>query len=1321
MFAWAALPARVAKPAVRTRNAVALVRRRPAWLGDAGARVAWTRSALLAGRSFLGGLAWPPPRQFATRTALAASAATGDDAYPTAEDATPPEEPEDEEGGDDEEDGGEPVKEPISELTTQTVERKYLNSLTRDYCEKKDDVKQALLLYRVGDFYEAYFEDARSLKAATGVQLTAKAEAYKARGLKRGEGAPLSEGRIRVPMAGVPAHAVDKYAVTLISKGFSVAICDQVRTGVRYPTQKLRPGESKDNEGYVFRRVLTRVITPGTLLEESMLQRGENSWLAALVLPPEGEAGARGGLAYADVSTGETYGLEGSRGELLLELERLRPAEVLCPALVSSDLQASGFGVVPRGSTSPLIDSGLPLTLLYTPRAPVEFEQLDRLAGRFLPLGAGAGAAPADLGAFAAERPHAARALAAIVGYVDGPRTMAAGAGLVLDAVARRNLDLFEGPSSKRSSLFWALDRTRTAVGARLLRAWMLRPLTDPREIGQRLDAVGELRAEAAGRAAVRRALDGVLDLPRIATRVANGVSAARDLSALAASGRWRRCRGRWGPGRAFGAELAASLTESLRATAARVRRVLVEVPPPAVSEKRATVRRGVSAELDESRAALKRARDFLAHIEKREQERTGIRGLRLFESESICRLAVPTRDTGRVPPEYVAEERLKSVTRYTTRELVEAWEQVQMGGRRIAELEAEILRELAADVAAVAGEVRRASEAVAAVDVLASFAQVADDWNYTRPEVFESPDGSGMVVVRGRHPVVEQRLDRGSFVPNSVTLGGGEARLPPGDPLHRPVDGGAGEEAGGAESPRLAILTGPNASGKSCYLRMAGLLQVMAQLGSWLPADAGTRLPIADRIFTRVGALDELSEGLSTFAVEMRDTAEILAHATPRSLVLVDEVGRGTSFQDGLSIAAVVAAHLATEARCRTLFATHLHELAHLPRVLPPGAAACLQVIVERRPDGLLNFPHEVRPGDSGRSFGVEAARLAGLPPALVARAEALRARLEAQPTVSPAALAALFSATGPAPPRPPRRLARPGSPRRRPGARSSSSSSSLLAAADAEHARQMERMGELLRQAHVQGGTVARPYDGPVEEDEEGEDEDEEDEEEEEEIGAGSETAAAAAAGSDSAGTWEAPASPAAGRGAAFEREVLATLSCYGLQLQAIGGPRDRTDLVGEWRLGKGDPVPVMVQARLRPRARLGPAHVRELRGARERGEGAVRVLAGLRGFSDEAHKAMVEAEVPVVLWALQPASEPPLDVAEFAMNAAARLRLPGLSVVSAGGPARPSRSAAGPGPGAAAPAAKLLYHDGRPLRREPELEAEPEAAPALGEARP
>jgi DNA mismatch repair protein MutS len=792
--------------------------------------------------------------------------------------------------------------------------------LMRQYLEVKDQHPDCIVFFRLGDFYEMFFDDAVVVARALDLTLTSR---------DKGKENPI-------PMCGVPHHASRHYLAKLIERGFKVAIVEQM--------------EDPKNARGIVKREVVRIVTPGTVIDDAELDPKAPQYLAAALVED-----ARAGVAYLDVTTGEFAATEVPLLELVDELARLSPREVLHggfdPAPFRNRLSAAW--------TTPPAAPGDPRHLLEEALGyPLERE--------------------ADLS------PLAVRAAAAVVTYAR--HTQPKGAlpltrlrpyrpadHLVLDEATRANLELFftlQG-GHKRGSLLHVVDETRTSMGGRLLRRWMAAPLTDVAQIRRRLDAVDWLVDHAAARAELRADLAEIYDLERLAGRSTLGVASPRDLAFLARSlGRLPAVRDR----------LHAALTETAEGkldhpelldlgkdlaedVAGAVARVLVE-DPPAQWKEGGFCRRGFSPELDELLDLSEGGKNKLVEIEARERERTGIGSLKIRYNRVFgYYLEITRSNLSRVPGDYVRKQTLANAERFVTPELAEYEAKILTAEERRLALELEAFEELRALAARAASRLLKLGEAVARLDALASLAEVAHAGGYCRPDVDE---GLRIEIEDGRHPVVERLAAAGRFVPNDVVL----------DP----------------DGAQVLIITGPNMAGKSTVLRQVALMTLMAQMGSFVPARRAS-IGLCDRIFTRVGASDNLGRGESTFMVEMRETATILRHASRRSLVVLDEIGRGTSTYDGMAIAWAVAEHLHDRIGAKTMFATHYHELCALERTRP--RVRNFSTAVREWKDEVV-FLHKLVPGGASRSYGIQVARLAGLDRTVIARAREIVTALE-------------------------------------------------------------------------------------------------------------------------------------------------------------------------------------------------------------------------------------------------------------------------------------------------------------------------------------
>ncbi|MFQ5746629.1 MAG: DNA mismatch repair protein MutS [Gemmatimonadota bacterium] len=787
--------------------------------------------------------------------------------------------------------------------------------LIQQYLDIKARHADSILFFRVGDFYEMFFEDAHEGSRLLGVALTSR-----------------NNGPSDVPLAGIPAKALNEYLPRLVRSGRRVAICEQVE-------------DAASAEGIV-RREVVEIVTPGTVLDEALLTEGRNNFVTALA--GDGPVG----LATVDLSTGEFDVWDCEAGAVADELERIEPAEVLV---------AEGRGTTPRGGWT------------VTKREDWRFEPdlaaetLSHLYG--VATLEGFGFAPDVDG-------HLAGAAGAVAAYLEEvrpgglahlrePRVHRAGRFLYLDEMTRRNLELVEPLRPGGGTLLGVLDRTLTPMGRRMLRRRLLRPLVRAEEIEARLDAVAELVDDGRRRRRVREALEKVGDLERLAGRLATGRIGPRGLLSIGAS-------------LAALPDLAGAL-EGVTATALRgaggldaltdVRERIERAIAPDAPASLATggvIRAGHSEALDRLREIRDGAVDWIARLQESERGRTGIESLKIgFNRVFGYYIEVTRANLGRVPEDYERRQTLTNAERYVTPELKEWERKVAEAEEEIASREADLFAALREELSSEVRRIQETAVRVAEIDVVAGLAETADRAGYARPEITHD---FGLDIERGRHPVVERTIAREDFIPNDVRLDRDMFAM---------------------------VLTGPNMAGKSTLLRQVGLTVLMAQTGSFVPADRA-RIGLADRIFTRVGASDDLARGQSTFMVEMTETATILNGATDRSLILLDEIGRGTSTYDGVAIAWAVTEYIHEHLGARTIFATHYHELVELADRLD-GVGAWNVAVRETGED--IVFLRRLEPGGCDRSYGVHVARLAGIPRTVTERAMAVLHELEAGP----------------------------------------------------------------------------------------------------------------------------------------------------------------------------------------------------------------------------------------------------------------------------------------------------------------------------------
>ncbi|MEO8256600.1 MAG: DNA mismatch repair protein MutS [Acidobacteriota bacterium] len=814
----------------------------------------------------------------------------------------------------------------------------------RQYLDAKQQYRDAILFFRMGDFYEMFFEDALVAARALDLTLTSRS--------KDGNGSSI-------PMCGVPFHAADTYIGRLVKKGFRVAICDQVE-------------DASKAKGLVKREVV-RVVSPGTLTDANYLEAREPAFLIAIAPGQDGRDGhpTTVGVALLDLSTGEFAAAEyvgpDGRQALADELAVLRPREIVVPAEADTGAPApAALAALPAIATA-----GLAVTAVDAWTFGVDTARrtlIDQLR-------------TGGLEGFGLDRhPVAVAAAGALVQYLRGTQKVdlahvrsisyrQRADALLIDPVTLKHLEILDGSEGGRDgSLLGELDRTMTSMGSRVLRAWLLRPLIALDAIQDRLDAVEELAFRTTDRGRVRDTIKTVLDLERLVARAALGSAGPRDLVGL------KQSLSLIPRVRTVLADLQAPLVRSLIAglddladVRGRIESTLID-DPPALARDGGFTRDGVDAELDELTGISRSGKQIIAEMENHERARTGIASLKVRYNRVFgYYIEISRSNLHAVPADYIRRQTIAGGERFVTPALKEYEEKVLGADERILERELEIFERLRAAVAAEAPRIQASARALATLDVLAALGEGAAASNYVKPQIH---DGDDLTIVDGRHPVVERRTASSgdAFVANDTALNG--------------------------SSCQVVILTGPNMGGKSTYLRQTALICLMAQAGSFVPARAA-KIPLIDRVFARVGASDNIARGHSTFMVEMQETAHILHTATSRSLVVLDEIGRGTATFDGLSIAWAVAEHLATnpKARPKTLFATHYHELTDLADGTP--GVVNFHVAAREWKDDIV-FLHKIVPGRSDRSYGIQVARLAGLPRSVTDRAREILSALE-------------------------------------------------------------------------------------------------------------------------------------------------------------------------------------------------------------------------------------------------------------------------------------------------------------------------------------
>ena len=808
-----------------------------------------------------------------------------------------------------------------------------LTPMMRQYMEIKEQNRDSILFFRLGDFYEMFGADARTASRELDLTLTTR-DKDKTKAFDD-----------KVPMCGIPYHAADAYIARLIAKGYKVAICEQTED----------PAAAKG----LVKRDIIRVVTPGTVIDSACLEEGRSNFCAGIYLDDDNAA-----LCACDISTGQTHATAFSGPErldhLLNELGRFSPAEAVLN-------EAAFFNETLHDA----LENKFRCHMEKLPAGRFKMEEAEKAVraqfgeAAFQRLPRNNGAAVLALGALLGYLHETQKT---DLGHIDDLDYYEKGQFMELDLTARRNLELTETLRSKekKGSLLWVLDKTKTAMGARCLRSWLERPLLSVTAVNRRLDAVSALVDHTMARQELILALTGIADMERLIGRIVYGSAGGRDLVALrSAMERLPAVKAQlsaFPKGRLH--ELDEQL-DDLNDLAALISETLADEPPFSVREGE-MIRDGFHPEVDRLRSILHGGKDIIARMEAEEKERTGIRTLRIGYNKVFgYYIEVSNSFKDQVPETYIRKQTLVNGERYITQELKNLESDILTAADRVSALEYELFTKLRLAVAAQVSRIQQTAAAVAELDTLASFAAVAVKNNYCCPSV----DESGVIEIHdGRHPVVEQMRSDALFVPNDTYMGSSENRV--------------------------AIITGPNMAGKSTYMRQVALIVLMAQVGSFVPARAA-HLGIVDRIFTRIGASDDLSAGQSTFMVEMTEVSDILRHATADSLLILDEIGRGTSTFDGMSIARVVLEYCADARKlgAKTLFATHYHELTELENALP--GVKNFNIAVRTRGEEII-FLRKIIPGGADRSYGIEVAQLAGLPAQVVNRARKILRALE-------------------------------------------------------------------------------------------------------------------------------------------------------------------------------------------------------------------------------------------------------------------------------------------------------------------------------------
>ena len=790
----------------------------------------------------------------------------------------------------------------------------------RQYLRIKKEHPDEVLLFRMGDFYETFDDDARLVARELEIALTS-------REMGRGQ---------RVPLAGIPYHALEPYLARLIKKGYRVAICEQTSD----------PAESR---GLVERQVV-RIVTPGTVIEDAILDQKANNYLAAVIVD-----GDQAGLAYVDITTSEFATTQIGLQQLPLELGRLSPSELLVSETAEEPPSSDGAMVTPLPSDSFHHEWARESLLDHFGVA-----SLEAFGCEYLPLATRSAGAVID---------YLGRNQRSALSQINVLRTYSTESYMVLDPQTRRNLELFEGGrwAAEASSLLAVLDRTRTPMGGRLLRRWLGQPLLTVDRLVERQEAVEWFKRSDLRRERVLVPLEAVSDIERLINRIRGLTATPRDLVGLAQS-LTAAPQIRSVLEEDDDAHRVESLSRDIgghEEVVSLIGQAIADEPPISIGAGQ-VIREGFSSELDELRSAAQNAQRYIAGLEQSERKRTGIKSLKVGYNRVFgYYIEVTKPNLSQVPEDYVRRQTLVSAERFITPDMKEHESLILNAQERMEDLESSLFRQVCSQIGESPGAILETAGAIARTDALCSLGEVASRHGYVRPELNE---GDSIDIRQGRHPVVERMLPTGTFVPNDTRLSSSEEQL--------------------------IVLTGPNMAGKSTYIRQVALIVLMAQVGSFVPAESAA-IGVVDRIFTRIGLQDDLAVGQSTFMVEMVETASILNHATERSLIVLDEIGRGTSTYDGLAIARATAEYLHSHPRlgCKTLFATHYHELTELAAYLPRVRNYNVAVSEER---GEVVFLRRIAPGGADRSYGVHVARLAGLPGSVVNRAWDILSDLE-------------------------------------------------------------------------------------------------------------------------------------------------------------------------------------------------------------------------------------------------------------------------------------------------------------------------------------
>lgn len=797
-----------------------------------------------------------------------------------------------------------------------------LSPMMRQYLESKKEVPDALLFYRIGDFYEMFFEDAIKASKALDLVLT-------------GKDCGLEE---RAPMCGIPYHAADSYVSKLVSQGFKVAIGEQVE-------------DPKLAKGLVKREII-RVITPGTQTEETALEEGKNNYLSAIY---PGNSGI--GIATVDISTGELYSLSVSDSkELLDEISRFSPKEILCP-----------IGFLEDKELSSALDSRFSLSITEKEKEYFGKEEADKILSSHFSSsipGLGLEHAPLERRALGACLRYLYDTQKNILSHIRHIERFHREDYMLLDLSTQRNLELWETlrDKKKRGSLLWVLDKTHTAMGSRMLRHFLERPLRERKKMEERLDCIEELCQRYIDGEELREYLDSIYDMERLIGKISISSANARDMLALKSSLQFLPVIKRTLS--SFSGKILQGLGQDMDALEELYTRIdeCIEEDPPLSIKEGGIIKSSFHEEVRLFREAGEHGKEWLNQLEEQEREKSGIKNLKIKYNRifGYC-FEISKSYQGEIPDYFIRRQTLAQAERYTTVELQDLQNKILGAAENLQQLEYSLFVNLREELSHELGRMQKTAKEIAFLDACLSLAKVAMQEQYVRPKINEE---GNLRIVDGRHPVVEKLLQDQSFVPNDAKLGKEE---------------------------KIAIITGPNMAGKSTYMRQVALIVLMASIGSFVPAKQAD-IPICDRIFTRVGASDDLASGQSTFMVEMSEVSNILRNATENSLLILDEIGRGTSTFDGLSIAWAVVEYLAREIKAKTLFATHYHELSVLEGKLENVKNYCIAVSKEQ---GEIQFLRKIMPGGADESYGIDVAKLAGVPVPVLDRAREISAFL--------------------------------------------------------------------------------------------------------------------------------------------------------------------------------------------------------------------------------------------------------------------------------------------------------------------------------------